>query len=593
MVLGKAVHQTTSNILVLCVGTAVAAAVGSAMTYNNHRTCQAEKKRKGDKLELYLMDKIAKKPYLNYHSATSAHQYQQQTKRYRGRYTEEQSSPKSTDVSAIDSNHNRPKGVPSRLRLLTIDVPEFKRKAFEQGSICKVPSEIFSDSKSSSLAYIDGLAPSKSMNKTLGHNERTGTRSSRKPIIQKSLAKELYYCYNPHYHPQDEDNPIIGVEILEASIRDLNPKNIRRTYTTSSRSWKKISYDPAAKYPDASSDDSSGIADAEEAEVEEETTEQQQNTQQQFKLANGRQSSEPRNDEFEEKDIDSPDYEREAPWNQYAWLEEMNLRINGFVPFAEPMQRAHYLSQLLYGRIYHQSVPAASPKGGWMSWIWWPWFGSNLDGVDGEGENVLYVSDTGNKAGIMNHIMPWRTSSKPKLNRASNKPHAVICDGSAMQRVPGSLRFLSKICQEANIGLYILNDPRSWGSQTHSTLDNALPDMRKAISENIIRNALDLREGSAYERGRMVGRLENDLSWKLADKARRTRENLKDARRSLRRHTTKQEDWSTLPEEELLKKLVERKVITLYEDDKGDGKVESCSDGFVGICKECEKENTN
>ena len=126
----------------------------------------------------------------------------------------------------------------------------------------------------------------------------------------------------------------------------------------------------------------------------------------------------------------------------------------------------------------------------WLSWIWWPWIGSNLDGVDGKGENVLYGGNTGNKAGIMKYIMPWRTTSKPKLNRASNKPHAVICDGSAMQRVPGSLRYLSKICQEANVGLYILNDPRSWGSQTHSTLDNALPDMRKAISENIIRNAL-------------------------------------------------------------------------------------------------------
>ena len=29
------------------------------------------------------------------------------------------------------------------------------------------------------------------------------------------------------------------------------------------------------------------------------------------------------------------------------------------------------------------------------------------------------------------------------FNKASSKPHAVIADGSAMQRVPGSLRFLT------------------------------------------------------------------------------------------------------------------------------------------------------
>ena len=38
----------------------------------------------------------------------------------------------------------------------------------------------------------------------------------------------------------------------------------------------------------------------------------------------------------------------------------------------------------------------------------------------------------------------------------------------------------------AGIPLYILNDPRSWGSQTHSKLSDALVDMRKAISDNVV-----------------------------------------------------------------------------------------------------------
>lgn len=66
--------------------------------------------------------------------------------------------------------------------------------------------------------------------------------------------------------------------------------------------------------------------------------------------------------------------------------------------------------------------------------------------------------------------------------------HAVICDGAAMQRVPGSLRCVTKICREAGIPLYIINDPRSWGSQTHSALSDALDDMQTTITDNVVSN---------------------------------------------------------------------------------------------------------
>jgi len=69
---------------------------------------------------------------------------------------------------------------------------------------------------------------------------------------------------------------------------------------------------------------------------------------------------------------------------------------------------------------------------------------------------------------------------------ATTLSHAVICDGAAMQRVPGSLRYVTKICREAKIPLYILNDPRSWGSQTHATLSDAIVDMQKTVTDNVV-----------------------------------------------------------------------------------------------------------
>eukprot|EP00578_Thalassiosira_sp_NH16_P020139 CAMPEP_0181084202 /NCGR_PEP_ID=MMETSP1071-20121207/4571_1 /TAXON_ID=35127 /ORGANISM="Thalassiosira sp., Strain NH16" /LENGTH=652 /DNA_ID=CAMNT_0023165923 /DNA_START=161 /DNA_END=2119 /DNA_ORIENTATION=+ len=627
--------QTKYNCVILaCAGVGTAVVVGAI---SSRQPSQAEKKQKGDgnHLEMYLMDKIAKKPYLNYHSASSSAAYHQQAKRYHRGRQKDGNSEKTSDFH----DNTRPKGVPSRLRLLTIDVPEFKQDAFgEHGGICKLPSEIFDTNKPS---YVDGVAPSKPMNKTFGHNERVGTRASRKSIVQKSLAKQLYYCYDPQYkhrvtnqQPTDrtpeegkqrplprssekqteqvEEQPVVvGVEIIEASIMGLNPNNIRRTYTTASRSWKRksYSYDPG-KYADRddAENDESGVADADEAEREEETLRQKATS------VDERQSFESSDEEDDddgskEKDIDSSDYERSAPWNQYAWLEEIYLRINGMVPFGEPMQRAHFLSRWIHGRIYRQSVPVSPSRGGWLTWLWWPvlWSGSHAigkenhlasrDGVDGKGENILYGSDAGNRGTISHAHFPLVSSSKAALNRASNKPHAVICDGAAMQRVPGSLRYLSKICREAGIPLYILNDPRSWGSQTHSTLSDAIADMRKTISDSVIRHALDLREGSAFERGRLVGQLEKEMAWQAYDAARKTRDALVDARRRLRRDEL--EDWSDLSDEDLTRKLIERKVILQYEDEenveevgvKSDGQLQQfmkCSDSFLRICQKFE-----
>ena len=62
-----------------------------------------------------------------------------------------------------------------------------------------------------------------------------------------------------------------------------------------------------------------------------------------------------------------------------------------------------------------------------------------------------------------------------------------MCDGSSMQRVPGSLRYLSRVCRESGVPLYVLNDPRTWGCQTHPTLSDAIADMKRTVSDNIVR----------------------------------------------------------------------------------------------------------
>ena len=179
----------------------------------------------------------------------------------------------------------------------------------------------------------------------------------------------------------------------------------------------------------------------------------------------------------------------------------------------------------------------------------------------------------------------------------SHHRHAVIADGAAMHRVPGSLRFLTKTCRDANVPLYILNDPRSWGSNTHSNLLDALVDMRKTIPANIVRSALDLREGSAFERGRMVGRWEKEMAWQAWDAGRMTREAWKDAKERWRRE--RGEDWSELSEDEIRKMLADRKVIMFEEDGDGVNKDNDNTDndektrrvryseGFIDLCRHC------
>jgi hypothetical protein len=167
-------------------------------------------------------------------------------------------------------------------------------------------------------------------------------------------------------------------------------------------------------------------------------------------------------------------------------------------------------------------------------------------------------------------------------HRASHKPHAVIADGAAMQRVPGALRFLQLTCREAGVPLFIVNDPRVWGGNTHQSLNDAIRDMRKTIKYKVIEQFM--REG-AFARGRLLGQLEKETEWLAKDLRRQTQQVMKDMKRQL--EESRRKDWSKLDADELHEKLVEYNTIKVIERVKGKPSVSQYSDGLLELARRC------
>jgi hypothetical protein len=85
----------------------------------------------------------------------------------------------------------------------------------------------------------------------------------------------------------------VGVELLEASVENLNPRKLRKTL------FGNIEYDPGTK---------------------------KQTGKVQSDKVNEQQSDE----EVDREQVAMPSHEDElkAPWNQYAWSEELRLRVS-------------------------------------------------------------------------------------------------------------------------------------------------------------------------------------------------------------------------------------------------------------------------
>jgi hypothetical protein len=309
-------------------------------------------------IETDFTDKLASKPYLNYHNPYSRHNLITSSvnsgRRLWGRFARSDrnanvavgddwiiSSDESSSGGSLGGTRTeRPKGVPRRIRILAIDVPEF-REVFD--GECRV---------NLSRVYPDDIAPPKYITRKNGMGQKRKAKdqgatdkNSQESIevIQKSFARSLVRCRN-------KQSKRIGVELLEASVYDLNPNNMRRTYH-----FGNYKYDPGKYGGDFNSpggdmlqrrmsvneglgsklrirrrqvvvtknednanhvlnDDEKGYADVEEESVEN---------------ANVQQESEGEDGSGKEITVlAGEEDEVDAPWNQYAWIEEMQMRVS-------------------------------------------------------------------------------------------------------------------------------------------------------------------------------------------------------------------------------------------------------------------------
>ena len=170
----------------------------------------------------------------------------------------------------------------------------------------------------------------------------------------------------------------------------------------------------------------------------------------------------------------------------------------------------------------------------------------------------------------------WSSSSNSNNNWASNKPHAVIANGAAIQRVPSALRLLQKTCREANVPLFVLHDPRAWGGNTHSSLHQALLDLRFLVKQNIILQAMEQQAG--FSRGRFVGRLEEQLRH-VTEQARSDRQRRQDAIRKGR--------WNKLDAASLEKRLMEHGVIRREDSLEGGTIFRRYTPAMVQVARQC------
>lgn len=477
-----------------------------------------------------LADKLATKPYLTYHNSSPYNSFVSSTLNRKSPTWKDLNSGINSvgnynDYSTEKMLFERPKGVPLSIRIISIDVPRL-RNSFD--GECSVNfSQVFPDGIARSKRPLQ--VPDELENSV---NEKvTNTIKVNKPnpleITQKSLARSLIRCRNIN-------SKNIGIEVLELSIHNLNPHNIRKTYQLGS-----YRYDPG-KY----------------SRKKLETSLLKKNSFNNFDNKIETEGEVKKSVKVNVKD------ETDAPWNQYAWMEEMFLRINGYVPFGGTIERSPLWSFYLFSTVYKRTVP--SDQSYFRCFL--PQFLQKVggdQGIDGDFE-----------------------SSKFKINRASSKPHVVIADGLSMQRVPGSLHFLTKCCKDANVPLFVINDPRVWGGNTHKDIESAIEDMRKLIKARIVRNALMIKEGGMFERGRLFGNIQANIRKRENDVSGKTRKMVQDAQNKLRRD--REDDWSTLNFEELTKRMTKHKLIfKSMSGNIGDRQNVSYSESFVELCQSC------
>ena len=262
---------------ILSVGLAVGVCTASLSSTQLQEKSSRSNPKALFQIESDLMDRIAQKPYLQ----------------------------------AFTSNDERPRGVPHRVRVLAIDVPEM-RYAFD--GECRI---------NLSKIYADDIAPPKALkihsssapttttsadaavlasdSSTIKTNNGVGQSQFR--VAQKSLAKSLIKC---------RKQKKIGVELLEASVAELNPYNMRKTH----QFGNLINYDPG-KYA------TRPFQTIDEHESGERTSENMASDK-----ASETRNSSMQGDSTQKSVLATQEDEVDAPWNQYAWIEELYLRVS-------------------------------------------------------------------------------------------------------------------------------------------------------------------------------------------------------------------------------------------------------------------------
>ena len=313
----------------------------------------------------------------------------------------------------------------------------------------------------------------------------------------------------------------VSVEILEADVGRMNPSNIRRIHQ-----YGTLRYDPG-KYAVTSP------------------------RKDRTRKNKSKRDVESLRDDEETKLIN----EMQAPWHQQAWREEAMLRISGQVRFGETMQEADVWTKRLFGYQYQSTVTSSSRS--WLDTIFF-WRSHKPDeGIDGS----------------------------PVPNAASNRPHAVIANGLALQMVPNSLRVLQKLCAAHNVPLFVIRDPRSWGGNTHpDDLGQVLRDLQKTVKQQIVTSSLQHAAGTAFRRGRTVGQLETEAKWQAKDALRKSKEISTRAMNAFREH--RETDWSKLSEQDLEKRLAFHGLVkTLDDATSGDATRKEISEALAKIAE--------
>lgn len=232
------------------------------------------------------------------------------------------------------------------------------------------------------------------------------------------------------------------------------------------------------------------------------------------------------------------------------------LQISGQVPFTAPMEKSSRLARYMFGNVYKVAVPSARR---FWEWPLPKFMKRDPDGLDGKNKTDC---------------------------RACHKPHAVIANGAALQRVPSSLRLLQKFCREADVPLFVVYDSRVWGGNTHQTLPEALRELRATIKNRVIGQALKQQGSSSFSRGRMLGQMETEAKWHTKDQTRRARNFLTGQGNKRRKSDGPTREWSQIDSVLLEKKLVERGVIQKIKEGDDPGRREYTK-ALINIAHQC------